>query len=178
MSGEQRPESADDRPDGWLRGSVFEMSTGEGVDLAAAPAISLDWLMNLADAALPLCLESALPGSVLAALVDAAREPDGEAVSISLVDDATIARVHEEFLGDPEPTDVITFDHGEILISVDTAARQGELFGTDRRHETALYLVHGLLHLAGWDDHEPGAAAAMATRQSEVLTAAASTGGP
>lgn len=79
-----------------------------------------------------------------------------ETVEISLVDDEAIGRVHGEFLDDPEATDVITFPHGdglgEILVSVETAARQAPLFNELPDKEVFRYIVHGLLHLHGYLD--------------------------
>ncbi len=127
-----------------------------------AHALPLPWLRRIMKHALPLCLAAAKPGDecVLPAL------PEIEA---TLIDDAEIARVHGEFLEDPTPTDVITFHHGEILVSVETAARQGPDHGADFEHEVALYLIHGLLHLAGWHDHDPAEAAQMAETQQRIL---------
>ena len=104
----------------------------------------------------------------------AAKSPEAPLVSlpeieITIVDDADIARVHGDFLDDPTPTDVITFHHGEILISAETALRQGREHGQSLDHEAALYLVHGLLHLAGWDDHEETEAREMARLQEGIL---------
>lgn len=99
------------------------------------------------------------PASELAALQE---------IEASLVDDATIARIHGEFLQDATATDVITFDHGEMIVSVETAARRGAEFGKSERGETLMYLVHGLLHLAGLDDLSEGDAAEMARVQEEV----------
>lgn len=76
-------------------------------------------------------------------------------VSVTLIGDAEIARVHGEFMDDPTPTDVITFpygEEGEILISVETAERQASEFGASFEREVLLYLVHGLLHLGGFED--------------------------
>lgn len=75
-----------------------------------------------------------------------------EEVEISLVSDDEIARVHGEFMDDPTPTDVITFHHGEILVSLETARREGPLHGNSAEEETLLYIVHGLLHLNGHTD--------------------------
>jgi probable rRNA maturation factor len=77
--------------------------------------------------------------------------------------------VHADFLDDPTPTDVITFHHGEILISLDTAARQAAEYRLPYEHEAALYIIHGLLHLGGWDDHNPTEAADMKTLQERIL---------
>lgn len=82
-----------------------------------------------------------------------------ETVEISIVDDATIARIHGEFLGDPTPTDVITFPHGdgmgEILVSADTAETYAARHGLDRRDELFRYMAHGLVHLHGYLDATP-----------------------
>lgn len=92
-----------------------------------------------------------------------------ERLEVSLVDDDEMAEVHREFLGDATPTDVITFEHGEILIGVETAIRQAEEFRTSPDREVALYGIHGMLHLAGFDDREVGEAEVMARRQDELL---------
>lgn len=92
-------------------------------------------------------------------------------IEVSLIDDETIAQVHEEFMDDPTPTDVITFSHGEVLVSVETAARQGGEFGKDERGETLMYIVHGFMHLAGFDDLTPDDAAMMAREQEAVWQA-------
>jgi probable rRNA maturation factor len=63
-----------------------------------------------------------------------------------------MAALHKEFCGLPGPTDVLTFQHGEIVISAETAARQARIFRSNLTAEIQLYLLHGLLHLAGFDD--------------------------
>ena len=92
-------------------------------------------------------------------------------IEVSVVSDDEIARVHGDFLGDATPTDVITFHHGEILVSADTAARQGAEHGQDIDTELALYVIHGLLHLAGWEDDDPDEQKAMHRVQDEILAA-------
>lgn len=121
---------------------------------------AMRWLRQIAQAALPGCkLQAKSPDAPLLHL---------EEIEISLISDEEIARVHGEFLDDPTPTDVITFHHGEILISTDTALRQGAEHGQALDAELALYLIHGLMHLAGWDDHEPEEAAEMSRRQEGI----------
>jgi len=93
-----------------------------------------------------------------------------EEVEVTLVSDATIADVHVEFMDIEGATDVITFDHGEILISMETAATQGAENGNSIERETALYVVHGLLHLAGYADKSEEEFAEMARIQEECLT--------
>ncbi|MEY2550536.1 MAG: putative rRNA maturation factor [Verrucomicrobiota bacterium] len=90
-------------------------------------------------------------------------------VNVILVSDKRIAEIHRRFLSEPGPTDVITFQHGEIVISAETAARQARQFGTTLDHELRLYLVHGLLHLHGFDDKTAAGAAEMKRRQERVV---------
>lgn len=94
---------------------------------------------------------------------------DLEEVEVSLLDDAEIARVHADFLDDPTPTDVITFHHGEILMSLETAAREAVARGEPVLREAALYVIHGLLHLHGHDDADPPARARMHAAQDRIL---------
>jgi len=90
-------------------------------------------------------------------------------LEISLLDDGEMSRVHGEFLQDATPTDVITFEHGEVLIGVEVAEKQAVEFGTSLEREIALYGIHGMLHLAGFDDRDPEDAKIMARRQEELL---------
>jgi probable rRNA maturation factor len=87
--------------------------------------------------------------------------PAGE-LSLVFLSDEALAELHGSFLGDPSLTDVITFEAdvlagtaGEVCVSVDTAARYAREKGRDFAEELSLYLVHGLLHLAGYDDLAP-----------------------
>ncbi|MEQ1749305.1 MAG: rRNA maturation RNase YbeY [Prosthecobacter sp.] len=123
--------------------------------------LRLPWLKKLIKAALPLCqAEAKSPEAPLLNL---------DEIEFSIICDDEMARIHGEFLDDPTPTDVITFHHGEILVSADTALRQGTEHGQSLDHELALYLIHGLMHLGGWDDHEAEEAAEMSHRQEAVL---------
>lgn len=123
--------------------------------------LQLPWLRKVIKTALPLCQNHAVsPEAPLLHL---------EEIEFTIISDSEIARIHAEFLDDPTPTDVITFHHGEILVSADTALRQGQEHGQSLNQELALYLIHGLMHLAGWDDHEATEAAEMARRQNQVL---------
>lgn len=122
----------------------------------------------------PLPLWQAAADRALALCLAAAKSADCElsrlqGIEVSLVSDEEISRVHREFLGDPSPTDVITFPHGEIFISLDTAQRQAAENAESYEREVARYLVHAFLHLAGWDDREPGDRAAMHAEQERLL---------
>ena len=93
-------------------------------------------------------------------------------VEITLLGESAIAKVHGEFLDDPTPTDVITFEHGEILIGVPIAAANARKFSHPADHEVALCAIHGLLHLLGYDDLSAQERTIMHARQEEILEAA------
>ncbi len=76
-------------------------------------------------------------------------------VAVVLVSDRVIARVHDDFSGVPRATDVITFQHGELIVSVEMAARLSRETGEPFLRELLRYVVHGLLHLNGHLDDTP-----------------------
>jgi len=96
-----------------------------------------------------------------------------EQIVILLISDERMADLHRRFLNQSGPTDVITFQHGEIFISVPTAKRQGREFGTSTLAEIELYVVHGLLHLSGFDDRTPVSRRRMRAAEARVLRNAA-----
>lgn len=87
---------------------------------------------------------------------------EGE-LGINLVDAREMTRVNETFLQHEGSTDVITFDHaegagspalhGELFVCVDEAILQARRFRTTWQSEVVRYVVHGVLHLLGHDDH-------------------------
>jgi probable rRNA maturation factor len=81
-----------------------------------------------------------------------------------------MAALHKEFCGIPDATDVLTFRHGEIVISADTAATQARMFHTNVTAEIQLYVLHGLLHLAGFDDATPFKRRQMHQLQKKLMT--------
>lgn len=92
-------------------------------------------------------------------------------VSVWLISDRRMAFLHRKFLGQSGPTDVLTFQHGEIFISVETAQRHARAFGNSLLRELKLYIVHGLLHLHRFDDQTPSKAHKMKTAQKKILRA-------
>lgn len=123
--------------------------------------ISDEWLMARANSVLVHCLEAR--GTEVPVLGDLCE------IEISLVDDEVIADIHGQFLDDPTPTDVITFPHGEILVSVETAKKSGPEHGLSLREETLLYIIHGLLHLNGHTDLSEPERAEMHVAQEKIL---------
>lgn len=100
-----------------------------------------------------------------------ARAP-GTPVSLLLTDDAGIAALHGAHLGDPSPTDVMSFavdDGAEVVVSVETARRVARTHGHTVRAEVALYVVHGLLHTLGYDDTTKRARTRMRAAERAVL---------
>ena len=121
-------------------------------------------LARFAQRALRLCLEVTPAGEGdLGALQE---------ISIVLVSDRRMAALHKQFMEIDGPTDVLTFQHGEIFVSVDTAAQNAAEFGTTAEHEIRLYIVHGFLHLHGFDDTEATKARRMKATQERILAAA------
>ena len=124
--------------------------------------VDLAKISRILDVALPLCLSKPCnKGKGLP------RE-----VEITLLGEAAISKVHAQFLDDPTPTDVITFEHGEILIGVPIAAANASKFRHSTDHEVALCAIHGLLHLLGYDDLTTRDRVIMHARQEEILEAA------
>jgi len=123
--------------------------------------VALPWLQRFAPVAFAECLAHPAHGETPLPRL-------GE-VEVTLVSDATIARVHRDFMDIPGATDVITFEHGEIVISAETARLNAAQYGRALDEELALYIVHGLLHLNGYEDKEPAAAARMHRLQERIL---------
>ncbi len=99
-------------------------------------------------------------------------------ISLAFVDDPTIHRLNRQFLDHDEPTDVLSFPlsepnsrrlSGELVIGAEVAKAQAEARGHDLQAELALYVIHGLLHLCGHDDHDDAGAAAMRERERRYL---------
>ena len=97
-------------------------------------------------------------------------------LSIAFVDDPEIAQVHADFMDDPTPTDVITFPAdktmdfaGEIIVSVDHAKAKAAELDLPFSRELSLYLIHGWLHLAGYNDLTEEERSVMRTAESEAL---------
>lgn len=83
-------------------------------------------------------------------------------LSISFLTDPALAKLHADYLDDPTTTDVITFEGdesmglaGDVCVSVDTALAFAEKHELPFPEELTRYVIHGWLHLAGYDDLEP-----------------------
>ena len=99
-------------------------------------------------------------------------------ISIAIVDDPTIHDLNSRWLEHDEPTDVLSFvleesegyREGEIIVSADTALARAAEFGWIAASELLLYVVHGALHLAGYDDKQPADRERMRERERFYLS--------
>jgi probable rRNA maturation factor len=141
--------------------------------------ITLEPPRSLADEADPW-QKQGLSASGLARFLNRARAAVGikGEVHVLLADDATLKRLNKTFRGKNKATDVLSFPAGDagngngsgvagdLAISLETAARQAARFGHSLRDEVRVLLLHGVLHLAGFD-HEADAGE-MAAREAEL----------
>ncbi len=105
---------------------------------------------------------------------------------ITLIGKKRIGYINQAFLGHHGATDVITFDYrsdgspaegdseeatviGDILVCPEVAAEAATVAGTSVGYEVVLYAIHGMLHLAGYDDHEVADVAAMREAESSIM---------
>jgi probable rRNA maturation factor len=121
----------------------------------------LTFVRLMAECALPACLRA----------IRSSRAPLTrlEEIEATIVTDRAIAKVHRTFFNDPAPTDVITFPDGDILIGAGVVADNAARFGSTPSEEAALCLIHGLLHLAGWDDQTARASKDMRRKQEQIF---------
>lgn len=108
------------------------------------------------------------------------REGRSGRLAVALVDDDEMSSIHRVYLGIDGPTDVVSFPlddaHddviGEVVVSTDTAAREAKARGISLDEEVLRYVVHGTLHLLGYDDHERADRERMHSRQEALLAEA------
>jgi probable rRNA maturation factor len=125
-------------------------------------AVNVHDLQQFAQRAAAACLS--LPGKTETDLAKLSE------VSILIISDQKMAALHRGFMNEAGPTDVITFQHGEIFISADTAQGNAKRFGNSLRSELRLYAVHGLLHLHGFGDHDAASSGKMRAAEKKVLS--------
>ena len=141
-----------------------------------------------------VCLKT-LKHHFLAAM-DTLEITDSE-ISLAIVSDKAIAVLHEKWLGISGPTDVLSFNlsspkhaqssgdgkqqasgngkqqeiHGEIIASAETASREAHVYSWSPEYELLYYLIHGLLHLIGYDDQTPSARISIRRKERAVMRA-------
>ncbi len=114
----------------------------------------------------------------LVAFVCRAQKVQFDSVDILVVDDRAMARYNREFLNHTGTTDVITFELADagglgvqIIACAQVACREARPHGHSPQRELLLYILHGLLHAAGYDDQAPDDREAMHARQEALLAA-------
>jgi len=101
-------------------------------------------------------------------------------LSLVFVSDRRMKILNQKYLKYNFSTDVLAFDlreqkgslrtlGGEIIISTDTAKRNSKIYGTTLKKEIVLYVIHGILHLVGYDDHEARDIRRMREKEQEIL---------
>jgi len=111
-------------------------------------------------------------------------------LSLVFADSETMQRLNRDYRGVDEPTDVLAFYMlpqkgadvsfalppdgvlrlGEVIISYPQAVEQAKEQGHSTERELALLIIHGILHLLGYDHEEPEEESEMRTREKELLT--------
>jgi probable rRNA maturation factor len=123
-------------------------------------------------------LDRARLREVVRAVLDGEHIKDAE-ISLAFVDNPTIHRLNQRYLQHDEPTDVLSFPlseptaaklSGELVIGVEVALEQAKQRGHDVQAELALYVIHGLLHLCGYDDHDDADRGRMRDRERHYLS--------
>ena len=99
-------------------------------------------------------------------------------ISLAVVDDPTICELQRKYLERDEPTDVLSFVYqsnkqgldGEVIVSAETADLSAASFDWTPQEELLLYVVHGALHLVGYDDTTPDKQTEMRQKERAYLT--------
>lgn len=150
-------------------------------------------VVNESTTALDGQLQQALSAVVVEALAPDF-DPDDVEIGLTLVDDDSMARLNDEYRAVDGPTDVLSFPMwtreqlsemrlvpdkyperplllGDVVISLETARRQADEYGHSFGRELAFLLVHGVLHLLGYEHDNDQSRAEMRKREEAVLAA-------
>jgi probable rRNA maturation factor len=124
-----------------------------------------------------VAIDRARMRAIVRTVLEGEEELDAE-ISLAFVDNPTIHQLNKRYLDHDEPTDVLSFTlsaagarklEGELVIGAEVARAQAETRGHSVDAELALYVIHGLLHLCGFDDTSERAAAQMRERERHYL---------
>ena len=117
--------------------------------------------------------------SVHSASLKAVSEEEGRRpvqISVIFCSDPYLLEINRKYLGHDYYTDIITFDYsegdtisGDLFISVDTVRSNAEYYSADFKDELDRVIVHGVLHLIGYDDHTDEQSAEMRVRENHYL---------
>lgn len=117
-----------------------------------------------------------MAAAILEIISSEIRVKPGE-VNVSFISDRKIKSLNRLYHGRDFSTDVLAFDLSndnkelvaDIYISADTAVSNSKIFSTDPQTELYLYVIHGMLHLAGYDDHRPRETKLMRKKEKAYL---------
>ncbi len=90
-------------------------------------------------------------------------------ISVCFVGTRRMRHFNKKYLGHDNVTDVLTFDFGEIMICPQVAAANAKRFKTSTEYELILYVIHSLLHLAGYNDQKSVDIKRMRAKEKELL---------
>jgi probable rRNA maturation factor len=133
--------------------------------------------VSIADQQEAIAIDRRRLREIVAAVLDGEGKTDSE-ISLAFVDNSTIHRLNLRYLQHDEPTDVLSFPlsdpsatrlSGELVIGAEVARAQADERGHDVQVEVALYVIHGLLHLCGYDDKDDAAEKHMRERERHYL---------
>lgn len=133
---------------------------------------TLEWMTDLQPETMSIAQLEGLSRYVLAA-----EGQTGEwEIAVRVVGDDEISAIHARYLGDASATDIITFPYddedgvqgGDIVISADTAAENAKEQGWLFADEIEFLVIHGLLHILGWDDASDEYRVAMLKHQATL----------
>ena len=124
-----------------------------------------------------VAIDRAALRTLVRTVLEGENELDGD-ISLAFVDNPTIHRLNQRYLNHDEPTDVLTFPlsssgarrlQGELVIGVEVALAQAQSQGHAVDAELSLYVIHGLLHLCGYDDKTAIEAQEMRAKERHYL---------
>jgi len=124
-----------------------------------------------------LSLSSVSVKNTIRNILKACRVCDAE-LTVVFVSRQKIAALNQRFLGRAYATDVLAFDlrehrrgplRGDVIISTDAVIQQAKAFGQSHARELTLYMIHGILHLLGYDDHRPKDIVKMRKEEERIL---------
>jgi probable rRNA maturation factor len=90
-------------------------------------------------------------------------------ISLCLVDDKKMRQLNRRYFAKNTSTDVIAFNTGDIAVSTDTAVINSRVFKTAPLDELLLYVIHGTLHILGYDDKTARGRAVMENKSAKIL---------
>jgi len=117
------------------------------------------------------------------AVLEAVGSPDGSELSLLLVGDPEIRELNRDWRGIDSPTDVLSFPQdpdtgllGDVVVNLDAVPRQAEAHGMEPQEELRFLLIHGVLHLLGWDHADAQQRSAMEAEEQRLWEALGGTG--